>query len=86
MSSIASGCARRRAQDGRGPPTGSPQPTLLIEQILQLIHDFERDHHRTKNRSKTKGRMMQTIGRAHAIKGFVADRPKAVSGGSGCSG
>jgi hypothetical protein len=55
-----------------------PQPTLLIEQILQLIHAFERNRHRTKNGSKTKGRMIQTMGRAHAIKGFVADRPLAI--------
>jgi 2-polyprenyl-6-methoxyphenol hydroxylase-like FAD-dependent oxidoreductase len=46
-----------------------PQPTLLIEQDLQLIHAFERNGHRTKNGSKTKGRMIQTMGRAHAIKG-----------------
>ena len=33
--------------------------------------------HRAKKGSKSKGRTIQTIGRAHAIKGFVADRPLA---------
>jgi hypothetical protein len=34
-------------------------------------------HHRTKKGSKTNGRTTQTIGREHAIKGFIADRPLA---------
>jgi hypothetical protein len=35
--------------------------------------------HRTKNGSRSKGRTIQTIGRAHAIKGFVGDRLLAIA-------
>jgi hypothetical protein len=34
--------------------------------------------HRTKKGSRSKGRTIHTIGRAQAIKGFVADRPLAI--------
>jgi hypothetical protein len=45
---------------------------------LDVSPYFRREtHHRTKKGSKTNGRTTQTIDRAHAIKGFIADRPLA---------